>query len=869
MKTDNFDTLLAGIREEAVDPALVDAAASRVRGRLFAGQPSSGTPASTDRLRNCADFQALIPAYLNRTLGAGKSMLLVDHTHACVECRRALDTARSGKVQVLRRPQAVSAQVSPVTRWAAAAVIMIAAGAATFAMVRSMIVPAGARASVQSVYGTLYEVSNGHNGPVFAGRELGERQVVRTSRDSTALLRLADGSTVELNGRTQVAFTRASRGTTILLDRGNIIVHAAKQHDGALYVKTADSQVMVKGTIFAVAQGTKGSRVSVVEGSVKVDEGSKSVLLKPGEQTTSNPTVEQTSIQDEVAWSRESAKYLAMLGELSGFQKDLEKIPAANVRTSSKLLDMAPPTTVVYAAIPNIGNTLAEANRMFQDRMQSSPVLQQWWSEQGPQVAQLQTLIDKLQRAGTYLGDEVVLALAQGPDGRSQPILLAEVKQPGLKEYLQAEFAGVNAKSGRQTMSVIDDPLHATTAAQDRSAKVYVGDGMVALTQDTELLRDLAVRLTPNSGATSFADTSFHDRIQQSYQTGAAYLFCADLSQMAPRNGSSHQRATLRGTGLNGVQYLILERKEVSGQTKNQATFTFNGNRQGLASWLAAPGPMSTLDFVSPEASLATSFVIQNPGALLTQLLAQAEAKDPQLQQHINDFQNQTGINITSDIANSLGGELTFAIDGPLLPTPSWKLAVEVYSPDRLEYSIEHLVTAFNQQPNTPTKLVWTKSVEGSNTFYKIVPQGGQAAATGAEIDYVFVDGYFLAAANRALLNTALQNRSTGYTLARSENFRKVLPQDANSNFSAIVYHNVGGLVGPLVENLKAMNAVSPEQKQAMAALQANSAPGLIYAYGEPDRIVVAANGSLFGFNLDSLALPNVLQNLTRLKQKQ
>ncbi len=36
--------------------------------------------------------------------------------------------------------------------------------------------------------------------------------------------------------------------------------------------------------------------------------------------------------------------------------------------------------------------------------------------------------------------------------------------------------------------------------------------------------------------------------------------------------------------------------------------------------------------------------------------------------------------------------------------------------------------------------------------------------------------------------------------------------------------------------------------------------PGLIYAYGEPDRIVVATDGTFFGLDLNALALPNLLR---------
>ena len=867
MKTENLDTILAGIRSDAADVNVADAAASRVRARLFAAQAGATATAGAGSLRTCADFQALIPAYLNRSLAPARSLLLVDHTHTCVECRKSLETARSGNVRELRRPQAVSTAVSPLTKWAIAAMLAVGVGAGTWTMLRSMLVEPGSRATVQSVTGILYEVADASGKPVFAGHELGDRQVVRSAKGAGAVLRLTDGSLVELNERSQVSITRASRGTTINLDRGGVIVQAAKQHNGALYVHTADCEVMVKGTIFAVSRGTKGSRVSVVEGSVKVDQGPQSQMLKPGDQVTTDASVEKIPIQNEIAWSQNSAKYLAVLGELSGLQKDLERIPAAGLRTSSKLLDLVPANTVLYAAMPNIGGSLGEANRLFQDRIRSSPVLTQWWEENQQGAAQLQQLVQKMQTASSYLGDEIVLAIANDVDGKmAAPMILAEQKRPGLKEFLQSEMANSNAAS---QLELFESPADLRAAGSNRrTAKVLLSKSVVAFSPEAATLRDLAGRVTEPDASPGFTGRAFHTRIQQAYDAGAGWLFCADLGQMTRGMGQRAGRAAMDATGLSGVRFLVVERKDVNGLTKNQATLGFDGSRRGMAAWLAAPGPMSTLDFISPDASAAASFVIQNPGALISQFLSQLEAEHPEAQQKIDDFQRQTGVQIVHDLADPLGGELTLAIDGPLMPVPSWKLAVEVYSPDRLQWAFERLVTAFNQQPDAPTKLDLSKTQEGGRTFYTLKAVGGQAGQIPAEVDYVFVDSYLLAAANRGLLTAAIQNRSTGYTLPRSEKFRAQLPKDANSNFSALVYHNVGGAVATLVDGLKTMKAINPQQKQAIETLQANSAPGLIYAYGEPDRIVLSANGSLFGFSLDSFALPKVIENAMRLKQR-
>ncbi len=76
-------------------------------------------------------------------------------------------------------------------------------------------------------------------------------------------------------------------------------------------------------------------------------------------------------IQNEIAWSKNSAKYLALLGDFAVLQKQFAAIPGPGLRYSSDLLAYVPDNTVVYAAIPNLANTLGEASQLFQDRLQA------------------------------------------------------------------------------------------------------------------------------------------------------------------------------------------------------------------------------------------------------------------------------------------------------------------------------------------------------------------------------------------------------------------------------------------------------------------------------------------------------------------
>lgn len=854
---DRLDTLLDrgidGLRGELADDAAVDAAAARVlqslraeRDRARAATPEHGA------LRTCSDFHGLIGPYLEGRLPESRRLLLEDHARECVACRRVIRSRRTPGAAAT--PASAGASVgrrwwTPDLTWAAAAAVLVGVGLVGLGFRGGAFgLRTGGMVQIEAVDGELLSVSELATTPAVAGEAYEGSAPVRTAKESGAVLRLDDGSRVEMNERSEVRVTRAGGDLTVHLDRGDIIVEAADQGSGKLTVRTPDCTVEVRGTVFAVRSGTKGSRVSVVEGEVEVRYAGDLKRLGPGEQVATGAAIRGVPVADDLRWSRDADRHVALLREFASLERELSRrIDEPALRYGTRLLDLAPADTVVYAAIPNLTATLTEAHNLLEEKIRTSEVVRAWWENEV--VAQgadddLRAALERVTRFGEQLGDEIVVAVRRAGRDDTSVVLLSTVRDADALRALVR--AGLSPELDGRTLAVrLLEDAPAASAGDDELVVRIDGD-VVAMSPDAAAL----ARLEPLGVPGPFASSSFRNALAGAYDEGAGVLLGADLEALLDE-GSDPGDDLL---GIRGARHLIVERHGEGDRHVTRAAVTFDGARRGVASWLAAPAPMGSLEFVSPEAIAVSAFVIRAPGVVFDELLAGAGGD--RVREALETVKREAGVDLHRDLAGALGGDFAVALDGPILPKPAWKLVAEVYDTARLQAALTDLVAKVDLELREAGKggLVMEATELRGRTFYAV-----RSRDTIGEVHYTYADGYLVAAPQRVLVERTLQYRESGSTFAKAPAFLGALPTDRHQNVSAVLYQDFGRILsGATGAAESGVLPLTPEQRDALSALADGAGPTVFCAYGEPDRIEIV------GADRGGLMFENALSRVLR-----
>jgi hypothetical protein len=831
-----LNRLTEDIRNEALDDEVVQQITTRSWARIA---DRLGDVAEHRALTCCGDYQSLIPAFIRGALTEARATLVRDHTRECVACRRELIRQRGGTPAVARPLFSPGLHASRRARLMAAAALIVCALTLGYHTSANVIADRNLTASVQAVDGELYLMAGEDTHPLATGEAIRARQTIRTGKGSGAMIALDDGSLIELNERSEIMLRGTRRGDRIVLDRGNIIVHAAPQDAGHLWVATEDCTVAVKGTIFAVDHGIKGSRVSVIEGSVEVRQATRHrALLKPGDQLTTDDRLQRLSIEKQLAWSRNAEQHLALLHELSQLRREIGRaVQLADHRTSTRLLDISPADTVLYAAIPNLAAGAVDARRVFEERLRTSPILAQWWQDAVVDTGvegHIEDLFDRLQPVADALGDELALAVPASVFAQQGgPVLLAKLDDaPAFRSVLVNEIGRLGAQSPDHGLVLVDDPHTAQGVA---SCWLWVTEDLFVASSDLAQLTSVAEVI--EGLRDGFGGATLYQELADAYGRGVEWLLGLDLQRIIAQTeaGSGNERELLEQLGLSDVTTLVLERHTRGEVASTDAVLSFDGPRRGMMGWLAEPAPMGSLDFVSQEASLAGAVVAKDAATMFDELIQMLATAAPEAVATLERFESTSGFDLRQDLAATIGGEAAWALDGPFLPTPAWKVILEVYDPQTLQATLERAITELNQElgRHEQPQLALTHSSFGGVDYVTI-----RHDAIGDLLTYAIVDGYLIAAPRQSLVERALAYRSSGLTLSQAPQLRALLPANQYSDCSALVYRNLEAVARNLPADL-----LSNLPGELMGLLDEGLAPSLYCAYGEPDRIVISGTG--------------------------
>lgn len=702
--------------------------------------------------------------------------------------------AFEGKVVAIPAPTVVRAN-RHAGRWAMAATVLLVAGVTVW-WAENQYGQRTGHAVVQSIDGSLYVVAADGLHPLLKGQALPADSELRTAKDSDAVLELTDGSKVEVRERSSLSTSASGSDLTIRLASGSVIVQAAHRSQGHLFVDTGDCRVAVTGTLFGVTAGMKGSRVSVLQGEVHVTQDNQEKILHAGDQTVTSANVEPEAVSTDIAWSHNRVELLKQL------KSTLALVHQPALRYESRLLAHLPANTTLFISIPNLAQYMADAESVLSQRMGLDSQLRSLWT---PQMSEA---MEKVRAGSEYLGDEIDIVESEG----KVPVIVAEQRKEGFEEFLHTKglpFKVVN---------------HA---------------GILLFGPDNGSVDSTAAQL--DSG---FADKPFYARIAASYREGAGLLLWKEL----PAGPSP----------VSGARYFSLEEKQAGKEMVASAALGFDGPRTGMAGELADPSPIGSLDYISPEAVAVLGFVVKDPGAIVDSALSITQGSWSAARQTLSDEHQEKGFNVRDEFAASLGGEFAIAMDGPIMPVPSWKLVTEVYDPGRFQAALQHFVDAHNQAAHTGNKpiIVTGKEVVDGRTYYSIAQADSGPIM---EAHYTFDRGYLVAGPTRALVAQALRLNTAGTSIRHSSKFLEMTPRDRHLNFSAVIYQNLGDSLAPLAMLAGSMAPQGDSRRGNPLQGLTHVKPTLYAVYAEPDRIAMTANGEVIGSTLDNLLNGNIM----------
>ncbi|HKV94602.1 MAG TPA: DUF3352 domain-containing protein [Candidatus Angelobacter sp.] len=542
-------------------------------------------------------------------------------------------------------------------------------------------------------------------------------------------------------------------------------------------------------TLPAVSQAALGQTKAPAKRAPNHAAATSSTTKKPGAAKS----------DQDMAWLQDALKNPELMNELGRLSDRLTKeIQYPPLRTQSAVLPRLSQNTVFYAALPNFGPQLRQSLDIYRQELQGSAAMRDFLQKNHLDTSEpkFEDGIAKFCDFMDYLGDEVVITggfKGKEPNG----VLIAEVKKPGLRAFLEKIDQELNASSTEHLRFFDPQQLETATDHAGQEPVVLIRPDFVVISTSTATLRAFNAQL--NNGGASFASTGLGKRLAQSYQSGTNSAFGVDLQQLTgliPEN-PPQTRMILEKTGFADAKYAVMDGRLSKGRAEAKMELAFGGPRRGVASWIATPGTLGALDFMSPKASIGEAFRLKGLDQMFDDIV---EIAGPGALAMLPQMEAQLNINLKQDILSKFTGEMGFEMLAPPIPPagqagmalmqPNFKFILGVSDPAGLQQALKRLLTQAPMQSGE-----WQEDGVTVSTL-----TSPSANGQGMEINYFFMDGYLVIATNRDLARDAVHAHRSGESLAKLDEITSAAGQPAKA--SAIVYQNTGLFLASILKQL-------------------------------------------------------------------
>jgi type IV pilus assembly protein PilA len=582
----------------------------------------------------------------------------------------------------------------------------------------------------------------------------------------------------------------------------------------------------------------------------------------PGSPATARKrSAEKPKSEPDMAWIEDALKdpeLMKATGQLSQRLVNELQFPAA--RTQSRILPRLSAPVAFYFAVPNYGQTLHQAQEIFQQELRGSPALQNFLHKNklDADEPKMEEELQKVYEITQYLGDEVVIT---GTMNGEKPnfVVAAEVKKPGLKAFLEQTYQQFQ-KTGEKPLRIFDPQQLAAFNGADQEGGLLIRPDFIIGSDSIATLRKFSSQLDTGGGAQPFTATPLGKKLAQSYQNGTFTVLAMNLQpflDLIPQS-PPQTRLMLEKTGFGDMNYLLAASTMEGKDSVNEMELAFQGPRHGVASWIAAPAPLGSLDFLSPKSLVAEAIRLKSPAQIFDDIV---ELAGPNALAMLPQMEAQMNVSLKQDILNKLGGEIAFEMQNPpdmeadaspghATAAPNFKVVLSVSDPAGLQQTLKRLLATAPMESG--------ERVENGVTFYTLSPPSANGAST--EFNYFFLDGYLVVTSNHALAQEAVRLHRGGESLARSSD---IVAHGRPVKASALAYQNTGSFLASMLKQMPTGTA-GLQLWQALGAVE--SKPTLFLGYADETSMrgvssnSVATNASM-GLIVAAIAIPNLLRS--------